>query len=219
MPSFRSKQTTLMGIGLALLLSGNVSNAIPVTNGLVGYWPADDTTADDFSGSGNHGTFVGNATTTTNVAPCVEATQTNAFEFDGTDDWISISGTNFPGGADPEMTVSFWVNIRTRPQNLNDNEFFVGLGTATSGGQVLIGGRNQGDASISHSNASDWVSTTTLLPLNTWVYYTYTASNGTDRIYTNGTLSDLDATSSFTPSYNGNSKLGSDAGKPAGLGV
>ena len=38
---------------------------MPVTDGLVGYYPFDDGSGDDFSGNDNHGTFQGSQTTTT----------------------------------------------------------------------------------------------------------------------------------------------------------
>jgi len=187
---------------------------LPVTDGLVGYWPGDHMTAEDFSGSGNHGNFVGDATTTTNIAPCVAPSQTNAFEFDGMDDWISIPEMNFPSGTDPELTISFWVNLRD-----GSEEYFVSLGTRVPGGSIEIGRRDQGHGGIaftSHSSAdANWNAHATKLPLNRWIHYAYTASNGTDRVYTNGTFSDLQTNIvTYTPVYTGNSKLGSDAGAP-----
>ena len=185
---------------------------------LVGYWPGDDTTADDLSLFNNDGTFVGNAGTTTNIPGCLFANQTNAFAFDGAGDWITIGNIGFPGGPNPNVSIAFWVNVQSRPDNPGDQEYFVSLGhTASNNRRVMIGGRNEGDVTIEHGGGpSDWVATSTLLPLNTWVHVAYAASNGTDRIYTNGILSEVNA-AAFQLVNVGNSRLGSAiTGNPAG---
>jgi len=185
---------------------------------VVGYWPGDDTTADDQSQFDNDGTFVGDAGTTTNIPACLFINQTNAFAFDGAADWITIGNIGFPGGPNPNVSIAFWVNVQSRPDNPGDEEYFVSLGhTASNNRRVMIGGRNEGDVTIEHGGGpSDWVATSTLLPLNTWVHVAYAASNGTDRIYTNGILSEVNA-AAFQLVNVGNSRLGSAiTGNPAG---
>ena len=177
---------------------------------LVGYWPGDDTTVADQSLFSNDGTFVGDAGTTTNIPPCLFANQTNSFAFDGAGDWITIGNNGFPGGPNPNASIAFWVNVQSRPDNPGDEEYFVSLGhTASNNRRLMIGGRNEGDVTIEHGGGpSDWVATSTLLPLNTWVHVAYTASNGTDRIYTNGILSDVNV-AGFQLVNVGNSRIGS----------
>ena len=192
-----SEHPTLF-VGFVTLTTTTSTTTLPLrfedTGGaVVGYWPGDDTTADDQSLFNNDGTFAGDAGTTTNIPACLFANQTNSFAFDGTGDWISIGNSGFPGGPNPSISIAFWVNVQSRPDNPGDEEYFIGLGnSAVNNRRIMVGGRNEGDVSIEHGGGTaDWVATSTLLPLNTWVHVTYTASNTVDRIYTNGTLSDV----------------------------
>jgi hypothetical protein len=209
-----ASQRPILLVGFNTLTTTTSTTTLPIrfedTAGtLVGYWPGDDTTADDLSEFNNDGTFAGDAGPTTNIPNCLFANQTNSFAFDGAGDWITIGNAGVPGGPDPNISIAFWVNVQSRPDNPGDEEFFFSLGhTAGNNRRLMIGGRNEGDVTIEHGGLPDWLATSTFLPLNTWVHVAYTASNGTDRIYTNGILSDVNA-AEFQLVNVGNSRIGS----------
>ena len=219
-----SKHPTLC-VGFITLTTSTSTTTLPLRfedtgDAIVSYWPGDDTTADDQSLFNNDGMFVGDAGTTTNIPPCLFANQTNSFAFDGSGDWITIGNNAYPGGPNPNISIAFWVNVQSRPDNPGDEEYFVGLGnTAGNNRSIMVGGRNEGDVTIEHgSGAADWVATATLLPLNTWVHVAYTASNTTDRIYTNGILSDINDRGFILVNQVGLGRLGSAiSGNPAGV--
>ena len=217
-------QRPILLVGFNTLTTTTSTTTLPLRfedtgDNLVGYWPGDNTTADDQSLFNNDGTFAGNAGTATNIPPCLFANQTNSFAFDGSGDWITIGNVGFPGGPNPNLSIAFWVNIQSRPDNPGDIEYFFGMGNiAGANRRTQIGGRNEGDVFIEHGGASvNWTASATLLPLNEWTHVAYTASNGTDRIYTNGTLSDIHAPGFLLINQVGRGRMGSAiTGNPAG---
>ena len=81
------------------------AQAIPITDGLVGYWPGDGT-ADDLSGNDNHGTLENGATFGAGIVG-------QAFSLDGIDDYVEIPFGNGSLGFSGNGTVGAWVNLKS----------------------------------------------------------------------------------------------------------
>ena len=79
------------------LLSTSTASA---DHGPVGYWHADDGTANDQSDHNIDGTFLNGATTSP------KGVVGKAFSFDGVDDWIHIDSANYES---QQLTVAAWV--------------------------------------------------------------------------------------------------------------
>ena len=93
---------------LVLLLCASTVSAGPIS-GLVGYWPADDETANDQSGNNNDGVFRNGATTSSG------GVVGQAFSFDGINDWVEF-GHPATGLDDlQEITVATWVYHNSLP--------------------------------------------------------------------------------------------------------
>ena len=98
---------TLQISAITLLLFFFISAALGQTDGLVGYWSFDDSTAADSSGYANHGTMYGDPN-------CIAGVKGAAIEFDGINDYIIIPDSDWLD-TDSMMTISLWI----RPDSLN----------------------------------------------------------------------------------------------------
>ncbi len=105
--------TTILGCDSILnqivtIQPSSTCNPIPAyvpTNGLVGWWGFNGN-AQDGSGNGNHG-MVNGATLTTDRF----GNQNKAYEFDGTDDYISVNNSNSLSLS--QYSISLWSKIDT----------------------------------------------------------------------------------------------------------
>ena len=80
-------------------------------NSLVGSWSFNDGTANDFSGSGNHGVVNGAALTTDRFG-----NENSAYIFDGVDDYISLTGCeNF---SSQKGTIAYWIQAEKYPNGI-----------------------------------------------------------------------------------------------------
>lgn len=95
------------------------ANVITNTNGLVGYWSADDQTANDSSGLGNHGLLRNGTSFEAGISG-------QAFRFDGVDDFVEVADDNSLDLV--RFTVAAWVNVDVN-KNFNGivNKGFDGL--------------------------------------------------------------------------------------------
>ncbi len=87
---------------IVLFLTGTV-NGIPVTNGLVGYWSGDDSTANDSSGNNLHGVF--------NGASFAQGISGQAFSFNGSNNIVIADSPLLDGPSMTGLTLSAWVNL------------------------------------------------------------------------------------------------------------
>ena len=151
-------------------------------SGLVGAWTFDDGTANDSSGNGNHG-VVNGATPTIDR----DGNPNQAFEFDGTDDFISIAGTlNIPAGNDP-YTVSLWACIDDLSFDLSgDNSFLFSRGAESVSRGQHITLRTSGNIGLTHW-ANDAV-TSYVASIAEWFNVTVTFDGATEKLYINGDL-------------------------------
>ena len=102
--------------GLVLCLDAGSSKSYPGTG----------TVWTDLSGNGNNGTLTN--------GPTYSAANRGSIAFDGTNDYVSLSDSNFPSGTNPR-TVQIWIKT---PSTISGNNFsYFSYGTA-SGGQMFI---------------------------------------------------------------------------------
>jgi len=159
---------------------------------LMGWWTFDEgvgTTALDWSGHGNHGTFRGNP-------KWVEGMDGGALDFDGLDDFI-FTGKNALSlgveGAKPK-SVTAWVFTRA----FNNGGIF-DLGARSNGQDFCLrtlGSNNQWRIQFWGSPPT-WDLDFTYPTLNEWVHLTLTYDGTTATAYGNGTY-----IASFSPALN-----------------
>ena len=124
----------------------------------------------DTSGSGNNGTFNGNAT---------YSSSDRALTFDGTDDYIKVNDTGISG--DYVHSISFWIYNNNHAANP------IWIGENIDGKRINIYLPTSG---IDYSFRSDTVSTTSTPPKNRWWHLavTYNGTQGINgrKIYIDG---------------------------------
>lgn len=151
----------------------------PSSAGSAGYWKFDEgfgTTAKDSSGTGNHGILINGARWTTGKSG-------SAISFDGIDDFVKISTTNFSAS---QGTVAVWVkasSFGSSPRYLFGHTSLPAYGnriqlyTDDTGGNLDMG------LGASHKSALNIQQ----LQVNTWHHVTFTWSSGAYTVYVNGT--------------------------------
>jgi hypothetical protein len=151
---------------------------------LVGYWSLNETsgsTAYDRSGQNNHGTLNGGITQGANGI-----LGNNAYQLDGTDDYVDISGEYSTG----PITISTWVKINTiqrqRIVNLADPSICLEQRDYNSDGNMALACYVY-DGSDTYYAEPSWEPKT-----GQWYHYIgiYDAANNKIRVYINGVLED-----------------------------
>lgn len=125
-PTVATLMRSLCFAAALALVPAAESFAIPVTDGLVGYW-AGDGNADDGSGFGNHGVLFGDVTFVLGRAG-------QAFAFDGDGDAMRASAAALPTGA-ADRTIAFWVQSENYAVG---NRFLAGWGDAADDAMSAI---------------------------------------------------------------------------------
>ena len=177
----------------AVLIQATPVSAIPVTNGLVGYW-AGEGNANDSSGNGNDGTLQNGATT----APGKVG---DAFSLDGVDDFVKIDNPDVLGTTDI-LTIGAWVKFDSYPFQqstiyVENNPVGLGPGDVRNHLRVGSSGRLEYDQ---YPPTGGWISSITVIQLNTW-YHVAAVQNGNNRkLYINGVL---DAEDNAAETYSG----------------
>ena len=117
------KRNLILSLAILAMTFAGVyqAQAIPITDGLVGYWPGDGT-ADDLSGNNNHGTLENGATFGTGIVG-------QAFSLDGMDDYVDIPFGNGSLGFSGNGTVGAWVN----PKSLDALQHMIFINTIEPG--------------------------------------------------------------------------------------
>jgi hypothetical protein len=181
------KKQVLIAFAVGLCFNANLWAQVPSyvpTNGLVGYWPFNGNASDE-SGNGNNGTVNGATLTTDRFGVA-----NKAYNFDGTNNYISLAGTNnldFSQGA----TFLAWVNSSDlRMASIVDKEY----GCVSYGYRLNL--RNNGDVWAEHGcyGAPQSGTNTSIAPAsytpNNWFFIAGVLNpiTGTNSIYINGVL-------------------------------
>ncbi|MCB9988799.1 MAG: hypothetical protein H6868_05605 [Rhodospirillales bacterium] len=188
------------------------------TSGLVGYWKLDETsgtTAADSSGNGNTGTMAGGLDASTDSLPGKLA---NAFDFDGTDDYIRVS-------ADPALnnlgsiTVAAWFKPNNSDQagllgsiNGEDGSSYNFLSVDAGGIQwtnetPVIGTAIRIGAATSVNN---YTMLSSEFNQGDWIHVAYSYDGQSEKIYINGTVRKIN---SISGTLWGNAEYGLVIGK------
>lgn len=210
---------TNKGVGGGLTKNGTLGDAgdiagswgYNVTNGLVGHWAMDDgsgTTAVDFSGNGNDGTFVNSPTWTTGKLDGALSFVAANTDYVSVPDNTSLRPTTW--------TLSAWVKLNSLPGAGNVYPIFMKQGHAAGYGaygfsvddlfcsQSFGGGFQDSVGGQAGTCAGFTVST------GVW-YHVATTWDGTDlHLYVDGVLVDSNLGSGLTPANN--------AGYPVSIG-
>jgi len=159
-----------------------------IASGTVGYWKLDEstgTTAYDFSGNGNNGSWngSGNHFTGGQIGGAGQvASTTNDYVSVGNPSVLNISGS---------MTVSAWVN----PTALfNEIGFVTKYGSGYEWALRTAGGSSRPRFTVDNPNGTDWnVDSTSTLSIGVWQLLTgvYDQSASKLYIYLNGTLTGM----------------------------
>lgn len=150
----------------------------------IGFTPS---SASDFSGLNNNGTYYGNAYITT-----TSAFIGNSLKLDGTGDWVVIDdNTDFQFDGNGYFTLSTWVNW----DGQSSTNKFLSIGEGDSKPSVSIGVNawTQNDRHIYFyvANSTTAVSASSsdyILPYNEWVLITGVRDGTISRLYINGSL-------------------------------
>lgn len=164
------------GIGQNAVLPSSLST------GLVLYYPMDGNT-NDASGNNINGTIAGGVTATKNR---FDATST-ALAFNGSNGYIDVPDGVYFNGSD--FSISSWVKMNSYGSWARLMDF----GNGPANNNVLVGltngttGRPAAEIYVSTATGGQITSPSTTLPVAQWALLTYTWSNGTGRLYINGT--------------------------------
>lgn len=170
---------------LAKSLQTAGTNCVLSPSGLISWWPGDGN-ADDIQ-SGNHGTLQ-------NGTAFAGGMVSQAFSFDGADDYIRINNFSALDGLS-NATFEFWINLHSYPADpqcnsgscvsvlFSQNDFVFALTVHSS---LAI--------EVSRGNGSNWggdftLSDGTLTGLNQWNHVAVVVEGTTDKVYINGVLS------------------------------
>jgi gliding motility-associated-like protein len=173
-------------IGQALTICNGNNLPSNLQTGLVGYWPFCGN-ANDESGNGNNGTVFGATLTTDRFGNA-----NSAYDFDGVNDYISLSQPYFNGGTSiSSLSFSTWVKVDQFPASGATSHFIAKEGfwrtvslRVNSLGKIYFGGSQpspQGYFGITSGNNA--------ISLNRWSLLTVTYNNGLLKLYINGILS------------------------------
>jgi autotransporter-associated beta strand protein len=204
-------QLTLAGIntytGPTLITGGTVQilGAVPVTNGLVGFWKLNEgtgTTAFDTSGVAQpaNGTLSGNASWvavpnagTPGYPPFSTAVQINGNAPGVTMGAISAFGNTTTSQFSQARTISGWVELVPNTNNPGDwHDLFGFIGNEGSGG-TFFDWETWGNQFGTHTYGGDTQTGVSVNPQGQWVYLTATATPTTGGannvfVYVNGQL-------------------------------
>ncbi|MEP7166773.1 MAG: LamG-like jellyroll fold domain-containing protein [Candidatus Woesebacteria bacterium] len=175
---------------VATQLGGTANTSI--SNGLVGFWPMDESAANtcsggtndscDKSGNGFDGAWANNTA-------AITGKYGYGTDYDGTDDSTAVSDNDaFSVNTTNSFTVSAWVNPDTNSGTVNiiskgnTSNFEWSLGASTTQAQAILW--DSGGSVIAQANIS------TLFSTGSWQLYTFTAdlNSNTLTIYRNGVL-------------------------------
>ena len=185
---FKRFSATFLALSMVLVMiilgvnSIQIVSAFEFDNGLLHYWDMNETSgtnADDRHGTGANeydGTLI-------NGAKFITGKIGNGIEFDGTNDWVNISGwTDLPDGTE-NFTISFWVNITA------DVSFQALFGSLVSNEMWAIEQVNDGNMYCYVDNTAEATFQSGLTrDGSTWAHVVWARNSTTDGIFINGAM-------------------------------
>ncbi|MCA0425966.1 MAG: gliding motility-associated C-terminal domain-containing protein [Bacteroidetes bacterium] len=154
-----------------------------INQGLVACYPFNGN-AQDESGNGNHGSVIGATLTQDRFG-----INARAYNFSGTNQFISIPNSSTLSGIDKEVTIMFWARIGSY-FNFGGGLFFasaVTKSTANPNYQYRFAIRN--DGILTFNNNRQWnVAMGSNTPLAQWIHFAVTINDTIMRYYRNGIL-------------------------------
>lgn len=173
--------SSAVGIVGVPALSGQVAaDHNDITSGLVAHYPLENTSGDveDVSGNNNDGTNHG-------ATRGVVGPDLNAFEFDGTDDWVEVPDDSTLDGMS-DLTFSGWFNF---PSMTDSDMAVVGM---RNGYEFIVDGKNRvtSDAWWAIDNGDNWSvnDANMTLSTDTWHHFAVVSDSTANevRIYHDG---------------------------------
>lgn len=169
--------------------------SLPVTTDLLAYWSADNTSANDFSGNGHHGSLI-------NGANFGQGISGSAFQLNGTNQYIRVSDSPVLDGANlaSGLTISSWIKLE---QSLATDQTVVSKFDTSASSQVSYlmeldvpnpGLRTQIIDGSDQSSLQKFVPNSGFAT-DTWIHIAFSWDKNTDRLYINGDLVHSAATS------------------------
>jgi len=177
------------------LIAHNSSIKTVSTDGMVGYWPLESLSADDYSGYGNS-LSLGAGSSAPTIATGAKG---NALDFDGSNDYASAPDMGITEGKN--YTVSFWANIGTgatnpaaysegTPADWSNNLFIIYYGDSGSSDGIRVWYRDSGGTGGSIITYSSSVAD------SSWHHVVLTQSAANNRkLYLDGVEVENDTTS------------------------
>ena len=188
-----------------LTTAQNIPSYVPI-NGLVGWWPFNGN-ANDESGNGNNGTVNGAVLTSDRYGNL-----SNAYSFDGVDDGIIMTDSNFPMGSS-DRSISFWINDES-VGNYCSIPLRYGAHSPNNGCWILHSNLcninyPSGTLRADFYNSGVWSNIT--MPNNQWRMITMTLQNQICTIYLDTTVIGQAQITANTISVNNKFYIGSDS--------
>ncbi len=195
-----SAESSLFSVAGSITYAGNRTGQVVViaadsatpTHGLVAYYPFSEN-ANDESGNGNHAVMVG-----ATLAKDRFGMEGSAYSFDGVDDYGDAG--NSVGNNPSNLTYAAWVKINARESSYRDTiitKRHVNDGTSpftTDGSDAVslcIGSRQLNGLGLTALDDHNYYATaksTSVVPLQTWVFLAATRQGSAYKIYVNGIL-------------------------------
>lgn len=188
-------------------------------DGLVGWWPfvaGGGDKAYDFSGHGNHGDLeasMNDADWVVNDGSEPRLWLPRALDFDGTDDYVGISGAGTDLDTNTDKTLSVWINVGSNPSTyhraLTKNRNSGGLGFAVAYNSVSPTGWH-----VFFNDGTEYVENVGSLGTNTWhhVSAVYDETGGSLTAYLDGISVDNSEGTGWGFASNDNLEIGRRTG-------
>ena len=161
--------------GLVLALDASVSRS----------YPGSGTTWTDLSGNGNNGTLTN--------GPTYNSANGGSIVFDGTDDYGSVSCSQFQSGNNP-FTMEVWFRWSGNGTNTSNNLFGYGNDGQNTIPLIMV---NSNSVRFEFGSGSGVVNSSTI-QTNTWYHAVATYNLSSNQIYLDGSLQN---TTSYSVSY------------------
>ena len=198
------------GVGTQM---GNSDMNKNLSNGLVGYWKLDESTADtcaggtndscDSSGNLNDGAWTNGATFTT------VARFGNAVTLDGTNDYINVADKDSLSPTD--ITLSTWIKMTALPSVAGEDEMIMRKSHGSSPFNAYHWYVRQSDNKLrfewyQSDGSSNNITGSTALTAGTWYHVVFSKTGTTGRIFINGVV-DVEVNTMTDSTYNSSGPL------------
>ncbi|HPT71753.1 MAG TPA: hypothetical protein PLE74_05685 [Candidatus Cloacimonadota bacterium] len=186
---FRVKAVNSVGTTYGNDKSFTTQYAPPPTNGLVGYWSFTGN-ANDISGNSNNGVVTGATLTSDRFG-----SQNAAYNFNGSNNYISVADNNNLSLTSYNFAFSFWIYVNTgtnvnmgviskrRFDSMDASNWEYNLGIDGSPSQFRFWFSNLQGNCATYTDLVD-----NPLVKGQWIHYTITANGTIIKLYKNGTL-------------------------------